>query len=563
MKAHSKFSSIVHAERTIRIVELCFAAIVIGLVMWWLQFSTNAICCGDFDGYYHVRWSRMLWDALKANSFPPIFVWLPLTTLDPARYVDHHLLFHFFQIPFTWFHDLRLGGKVASTIFAAVALFSCYWLLVQQRIRYSLVWLVALLACSAPFLYRLNMAKAPPFAIIYLVVAVYLLFKRKYWPLIPLGFVFTLTYDMFVLLVVLAFFWTIVIAWTEQKIEWRPLLWVGIGVAAGLVINPYFPKNLMLFYEHLRMKIRASDYPIKVGGEWYPYDSWEFLMNSAVAVVAMLVGYLAFDASDRKRAHQPLLLLLFATTLMLMTARWKRIAEYWPPFAVMFAAFSLQPWLQGARSTFTRLPNDVLDELLPYLDRHEPEEAAKVTDRNERWGLMVAAAVAIVLALPLFFNLRATIRDIASSEPHDYYQAGAEWMRTNIPSGQIIFNTDWDDFPRLFYYNPTHNYVSGLDPTYLYDKDPSLSKLYERITLGDESDPGPLIRDRFRARYVFTDNGHDKFYNNAIESGWFEIVYEDADCTILHILDFKSEPPPEELEFQTIPEDGLGPTNAG
>ena len=37
--------------------------------------------------------------------------WLPLTTLDPKHFVDHHLLFHGFQIPFTWFGDLRSGRK--------------------------------------------------------------------------------------------------------------------------------------------------------------------------------------------------------------------------------------------------------------------------------------------------------------------------------------------------------------------------------------------------------------------------------------------------------------------
>jgi hypothetical protein len=100
----------------------------------------------------------------------------------------------------------------------------------------------------------------------------------------------------------------------------------------------------------------------------------------------------------------------------------------------------------------------------------------------------------------------------------------------------------------LFYYDPSHCYASGLDPTYLFDKDPARSRLYDRITLGDQEDPGPLIRDRFGARYVFTDNGHDKFYNVAIESGWFDVVYEDADCTILHIRDAKSEPPAEELD---------------
>ena len=560
MKSHSKLTSLLQSERVVRTAELCIAAVAIGLVIWALQFSTTAICCGDFDGYYHIKWSRMLWESLKVYKFPPLFLWLPHTTLEPARYVDHHLLFHFFQIPFTWFQDLRLGAKISSAIFASIALFSCYWLLVHHRIRYSLVWLVALLACSAPFLYRMNMAKAPPFAIIYLIIALYLLFKRKYWPLIPLAFVFTLTYDMFILLGLLVVFWVLVMAWTEQKIEWRPIVWVSIGIVAGLVINPYFPKNLILMYDHVKMKVTPSDYATKVGGEWYPYDTWEFLGNSIVAVVAMLVGYVSFDASDRKRAHEPLLLMLFATALMIMTARWKRIAEYWPPFAVMFAAFSLQPWLQGARSTFTKLPSDVMNELLPFLDRNEPTEDAAAADRKDRWGLMVAAAVAIVIALPLFLNLRATFKDISSSEPHEYYESGAEWMRANIPSGQIIFNTDWDDFPRLFYFDPTHNYVSGLDPNYLYDKDPALSKLYERITLGDESDPGPLIRDRFHSRYVFSDNGHDKFYNNAIESGWFEIVYEDEDCTVLHILDFKKEAPEEEdLEFQTIPDEP--PTN--
>ena len=523
--------------------------------MSMLQFSTDAICCGDFDGYYHIKWSRMLWESMRAKAFPPIFVWLPLTILDANHYVDHHFLFHVFQIPFTWFGDLRIGAKVSATIFASLALLSCFWLLVRYQIRYSLVWLVALLACSAPFLYRMNMAKAPPFAIIFLVFAIHLLFKKKYWPLFPLAFVFTLTYDMFPILLLTAVFWTLVIAWTERRFEWRPLAWVTIGILAGLIINPYFPKNLALLYAHVKMKITASDYATKVGGEWYPYNTWEFLGNSAVAIIAMVVGYIFFDSSDRKRAHHSLLFLLLSTTLMIMTARWKRIAEYWPPVAVMFAAFSLQPWLQGARSVFSQLPSDVIDELQPFLDRDDIPEVAKEVSARELSYTIAAAGVAVMLGIVLFFNLRVTVNDIASSEPHDHYQAGAEWMRANIPSGQIIFNTDWDDFPRLFYFDSTHNYVSGLDPTYLFDKDPTLSRLYDRITLGDEENPGPLIRDRFHSRYVFTDNGHDTFYSNAIESGWFEIVYEDADCTVLHILDFKNEPPPEDAE----PETGLLP----
>jgi len=546
MKTSPHRSGILKSETAIRAVQLCAGAIAIGLLFWQLQFSTSAICCGDFDGYYHIKWSHMLWESLRNRSFPPQFTWLPLTTLDPSHYVDHHLLFHFFQMPFTWFGNLRLGAKISATIFASLAVFSCYWLVVRYRIRYSLIWLLALLACSAPFLYRLNMAKAPPFAIIYLIIAIHLLFSKKYWPLIPLAFIFALTYDMFVLLILVAFIWTAVIGWTERRFEWRPIVWVLLGTAAGLVINPYFPTNLHLFYEHLKTKLTASDFSTKVGQEWYAYSTWEFAVNSLVACVAMIAGYIAFDPSDRKRAHHSLFFMIFATALMIMTARWKRIAEYWPPFAVIFSAFALQPWLLGARSTLTRLSTDILDELQPFLDRPQSTTPKEHDDFRDLWRTIALAAVAVALGVALFFNLRATIKDIADSKPHDYYRAGSEWLRANLAPGQIVFNTDWDDFPRLFYYDPAHAYVTGLDPTYLYDKDPALSQLYERITLGDEENPGPLIRDRFGARYVFTDNSHDDFFDNAKASGWFEIVYEDRDCTVLHIRDQKAEPEPEE-----------------
>lgn len=555
MKTPAKFSKLFNSETTIRFLELCGAAIVIGLVFWNLQFQTNAICCGDFDGYYHMKWSRMLWDSIRSQQFPPLFVWLPLTTLDVNHYVDHHFLFHILQIPFTWFSDLRMAAKISSALFGGLAVFSCYWLMVHFRIRYSLVWLVALLACSAPFLYRMNMAKAPPFAIIYLIIAIVLLFKQKYGPLLILAFLFTLTYDMFPFLFATVFFWVAVIAWSERRLEWRPVVWVAIGIALGLVINPYFPKNLLMLYQHIRMKIPFAGYDVSVGGEWYPYNTVEFLGNSFIAVVAMVVGYLAFDPSDRKRAHHSLLMMLVATSLMIINLVWKRFSEYWPPFAVLFAAFSLQPWLNGSRSIFTRLPSDILVELEPFLDREDSAEVSRENDRKELWGMAIAAAVAVVLGLVLFLNLRYTAREIAQSEPHQYYQRGAQWMRTNVTPHEIVFNTDWDDFPRLFYFDETHKYVSGLDPNYLFNKDSQLSRLYERITKGDETDPGPLIRQRFRARYVFTDNGHDRFYNNAIESGWFEVVYEDEECTVLRILDQKGEPPPEELELESEPDD--------
>jgi len=526
-------------ETAVRITQFLVGAVAIAGLFYLLQFSTTSICCGDYDGYYHIKWSRTLWEGIKSGRFPPEFPWLPLTTLNPKDYVDHHLLFHIMQIPFAESSDPRMGAKVSSIFFATLAVLSCYWLLIYFRIRFVLVWLVALLACSVPFLFRMNMAKAPPLAIDYLIIAICLFFKKKYWPLLPLALVFTWTYDLFVLLLLATVFWVLVIAWAEWRFEWRPLVWVILGCAAGLVINPYFPENFQQLFEHMTIKLTMRGFDVKVGSEWYPYDAWEFLGNSAVACVAMLVGYIAFEPSERRRSHYPLFFLLFSTALMIMTARWKRIAEYWPPFAVMFAAFSLQPWLQqGFRSYLTRLPRDVLDELSPFLDRHEDEK----TSWREIAKTIGAAVVALILGVVLYVNSWWTVAEIGTSDPHDHYEQGAAWMRANIPPGQIVFNTDWDDFPRLFYYDSTHNYVSGLDPNYLFNKSPDLSRLYERITLGQQDDPGPLIRDRFGARYVFSDNAHHDFFEKARESGWFDIVYEDTDCVIMYIRDEQNKP---------------------
>jgi hypothetical protein len=270
--------------------------------------------------------------------------------------------------------------------------------------------------------------------------------------------------------------WVGVIAWTERRFEGRPLLWVSLGIVAGLVINPYFPQNLELIYEHARIKLTLSDYDTKVGGEWYPYDSWEFLGNALVACISMVVGYIAFDPADRKSAQHPLLFAILATALMIMMAKWRRIAEYWPPFAVMFAAFSLQTWLVGGRATFPRLPPDIMQELEPFLDRNTTTQSVDDWSAVEIIKMVSVVLIALFLSTALFFNLRAAAKDIRQSEPHEYYQRGAEWLKAHVPPGHIIFNTDWDDFPRLFYYDTDHYYVTGLDPSYLYDKNPGLSQ---------------------------------------------------------------------------------------
>ena len=554
------------SESASRTLYLLMGAAVIALVFRHLQYSTASICCGDFDGYYHIKWSEILWSGIKSGQFRPPFTWLPLTTLDQAGYVDHHLLFHILQIPFTWFGNLTTGAKVAATLFGSLAVFSCYWLTVHYRIKYSLIWLFSLLACSGAFLYRLNMAKAPPIAIIFMIVGIYLLFEKKYWMLGPLMFLFAWTYSLFPTLLMAALIWAGVIAWTERRFEWRPIVWTLVGMIAGIVINPYFPQNVWLLIAHAKMKLTFGEYSTSVGQEWYDYETWDFLGSSFVACVAMVVGYIAFNGSDRKRSAHGLFFLIFSTILMVATFKSRRFAEYWPPFAILFAAFSLKPIFDGVRGIASSLPDDVLDELKPYLDKHEIVEKKNEESNGELWKTIAAGVITAILFVAMLVNIKGApgfksgvVEEISSTDPPEKYRDGMKWISQNVPPGERIFNTDWDDFPKLFFYDTSHSYISGLDPTYLLNKNKDLAKLYEDITLGKVDDPAEIIRDRFGSRHVFSDQEsvHDELYAKALASGWFDKVYEDKDCVILRIRDQKGDPPPEAAE-DNAPDDSSG-----
>jgi len=512
-------------------VQLAIGVVLIGFVFWWLQFSTPSICCGDFDGYYHIKWSQLLWDGLRHGHFPPAFTWLPLTTLNPSDYADQHLLYHILLIPFTWFGDLRMGAKLATTLFGTVAVLSLYWLILRYRIRYPLLWLVALLGCSWLFYARLNMTKAQSVSILFIVVGIILLFERKYVWLWPTAFLYVWTYNLFVILGILSLIWVAIVWWSERRIEWRPLLWTGLGMVTGFVIHPYFPHNFRLFFEHVIVKSGQISLPTAAGFEWESFSSWAFLQSSVVASAAMVVGYIAFgyalSRSERIRLQRPLLFLLFSSVLAVITLRSIRFMEYWPPFAVLFAAFTLQAVWHGE------------------LDDVEESKGKRNGGLKRNPGVM---AITLLLGILSFYSLRATKSHIDQvTKGPDHYQAGTEWLRKNVPPNALIYNLNWSDFPKLFFYDASHNYVSGLDSLYLFDQHPELAQLNERLSRGEERDPAAAIQSLFRASdpsgvsYIFVGDSpappSPAWLRYFMRAHKVETVYGDKECMILHLLD--------------------------
>ncbi len=553
-------------DAAVRTVYLIFGFLVIVLLMRHLQFQTDAICCGDWDGYYHIGWSQELWNSFKSGHWLPEFKWLPLTVLNPTDYADHHFLFHLLQIPFLWFFEPVMAAKVAAVTFSSLAVFSVFWLLYRYNVNYLLLWLLALLTCANPFFYRMNMAKAPPLTIIISVIGIYLLFEKKYVWLLPLMFLFVWTYSLFPLLWIAALIWTVIIAWNEHRFEWRPLAYTTGGMVLGNIINPYFPQNLGLFWEHFITKIKiGSDFAVPVGGEWYPYSGQDLLTHFPVALIAMLIGYILFAPKNGKLPEKATFLLMFVTVLLMSQFRSKRFAEYFPPFAILFAAFS---WREFFKPSAPQLPDDFKREIEPFLDADKPTE-------KQSWLEIVRLAavwtLGIVLAVVMFYNFIGIdfsdserlkkipligslkqiglLTDIRGNDTNDKYRRAMDWAIQNIPEGERIFNCNWDDFPKLFFYDRKHVYAYGLDPNYLYSKNPELYNVIGDLTAGKKDDAAEIIRDKFGARYVMTDaKENEDMVAKLLDSGWAEMVYEDDEARILKIRDAKGDPPKEAVE---------------
>ncbi|MBK8023698.1 MAG: hypothetical protein IPK19_20240 [Chloroflexi bacterium] len=489
---------------------LGFAAAIV------LLSATDALI--STDDYYHTRISAEL---IEQGTLRLDFPWLPLTILSPEAFVDHHLLYHVYLAPFVQWGGIP-GAKLAQALVVG-GMFAAFWLLLRTlEVRLPWLWLIALLGVSTPFLYRMLMVRTQAAAVLVLFLALYALFSRRYRWLAPIAFAFTWLYNGFILLPVFAGLYVLSAWLTDRQWVWRPLIYTAIGVAAGLVINPYFPQNITFILDHLGEKVDVAA-NIRVGSEWYPYTTEALLDNSLGMLLALAAGMLAPSlrktrrdgATGRDRVETTLLLTALVTLYMTFESR--RFIEYSPAFALLFCATAL-----GREGI-------AWDRLLPVFPGRR----------------LVARAFPLMIALPILllagWTMTSVRQDIEGVKDADYMAGAAAWLQANTAPGELVFQTDWDDFTYLFYHN-THNiYLVGLDPTYLQVANPTLWNLWVPITQGMVERPSVLIRDSFGASLVVSDTDHVAFAQSAENDPNLELVYRDSYSLIWQIKDAQPE----------------------
>lgn len=506
--------TIVHQTRQMILKEKRLLPVALFLLfilgMAFIQFVTPDM--PDNDGFYHIK---LAW-LMRTEGLKPAFPYLPLSILNENGFYDHHFLFHVALIPFT-FGDLRMGAKWAAVVFASLAFLAVWYLFHRQRIPYGWLWAMGLLGISDAFLFRMSITRAQSLSLAVLALGYAWLLEGKYKHLSVLGFVYVWLYDAFPLLIALAVLHFVAVGLTERRLDFRPFLYISAGILLGVIVNPYFPDNLIFSYHHMLPKL-ADATSVRVGNEWYPYDTKQLLDNSLPALAAFASGVLALGLTGRKMDARTALGLFVTLLFGLMLFQARRFVEYFPPFALIFAAFAWAPVLDAkpdlVQSTVTpRL--QFVTPLLNYLP-------------------MILLLLAVVLGMVR--SVAPARAAVDSSKPYGLYANASLWLEKNTPAGSRVFQTDWDDFPRLFYYNTHNTYLIGLDPTYLQLYDADLYDLWVDITKGDVEQPSQIIATTFDSHYIHTDLNHGDFLRVAAKDPGLKEVYRDDQAVIFEVI---------------------------
>lgn len=503
----------------------------------------------DPDSFYHAKMALLLRDRGVVRDFP----WLGLTVLG-GNYTDQHFLYHALLIPFVSVFPPLIGLKLATVFFGAALVTVIYWMMRQFNVRWPLFFAAALLVIR-PLTFRISLAKAPSTSLILLVLGLTWMFRHQLRRLGALAFVYVWYYGGFALLaaagttyaVVSAAYNRFILHLNTSRVIDKVLSLVGrrarrhrgrypnaaivativLGLAAGIVIHPYFPQNLT-FYWHQLINIGVINFRnvIGVGAEWYPYNLVNLLANGALASVFAIIAVMGLIIRPRAQSKQTWALLLLAAFFFALTLKSRRYVEYYIPLVVLFSAFSISDTLRGV---------DV---------GRAARRIWRVT--AERWW--AAGGVVIVVATIVFGlgyivgrDFRGELVDLRRGFAATKFAAASRWLEANTPPGSRVVHSDWDEFPVLFYYNAHNTYIVGLDPTFLYKADQNRYWTWANITLGKYAgDVYPAVTATLQSQYVFVAAGHDvmdRYFRNNPD---FRRRYQDNEATV-----YEARPPAE------------------
>lgn len=479
----------------------------------WIQGATPHLV--DRDGYFHARYTNLLPERGLARRFE----WAQESVLR-ERFSDKELLFHILLAPFCRDEASMVPRtKVAVVIIDVAIVASFYAILRAQGIRAAPLFALALLAAGNHFVFRLAMARPHLLSVLLAIAGAHAILARRRALVAGIGFVYAWTYAAPYLLIALALADRAARALHASPPETDrggSLLAAAGGVAAGLVLHPYFPNDLHALLVQSGLGLGrawglgpgAALGPIRLGDEFGPITTRSLLLTSTGALAALAGGIAAGLAGRARPSARTLSLAFMAGGTLFLFLLSAKFVEYFAPLAILFAgsavgdALGERPWREVLAGPFRRL----------------------------------AAGAAIAAVALLAWRSVAEARRGAALTPPPSLEGCARWLRANAPPGETVLHLSWADFAVLFHFDPEHRYLVSFDPMYMWAHDPGKARLLEDVRAGRRPlDPAELRR-AFGGRWLAIPKERPRHVEAALDAG-LEAAYEDAGGVVFRIED--------------------------
>lgn len=495
----------------------------------------------DPDSFYHMKMAELFREGNFVKNFP----WLSDYTVLGSFYGDQHFLYHLFLVPFVILFPPPLGIKIATIFLAALLVGAFYTFLRAEKIRFAFFFSFLLLWIE-PFIFRMSLAKAPSVSLLLLLGVLFAIFRLRPLLLFFLSAAFVWAYGAFPLAFVAAFVYTGVSEgfriWERRRKWWIRILerlnipWPGkdregwmrrkehrlvvgslLGIILGLFTHPHFPGYLRLWWvQFFQIGIQNYQNVIGVGGEWYPYTFATLIPNAVLLVIFLVPALVVFSVTLSKQTRHSWTFLILMVFFFLLTLKSRRYVEYFVPVGMLFSAFSLNPVLSGW--TFKR-----------------------VISNGRFWNLRqmipaIAFCIYLIVMIPTIAirDLKLARAGFIGGIPPSRFQQASRWLAKNTQEGSLVLHSDWDEFPVLFYHNTHNRYIVGLDPTFMYLKNPDRYWSWVRLTKGevDKNAVAKILEDEFQGAIVFVAKDHTAMKKIMEEATRLRLVYEDHEAAI-------------------------------
>jgi hypothetical protein len=443
------------------------------LLVHWFEASSGA----DPDRYFHFALSRQMVESGKwiLRELPQI------EGLGWNRFfMEKEFLFHQFTAM-----GYRLGGEggiVWASLFLALSGILAFYAVAVRRAGVVAAFLVTGIFFGSPMiLSRLLMVRPHVLAIACFILMLAAAIKRSRYLFSVSVFLFVLSYHAFYipLLVMGTSFAASFLVKREFSREERAFYLSGVAaLVAGIVINPYFPANLVFGIQIAMIPSLMSGKLSMVGfgAELYPISSDIFIASFSVPLIVFLALIWRLSRDHRRDGvffYANLFLAQMLFLCLLMTFQSRRGAEYLLP-AAGFAFLELWATFQW---------------------------------KNDRKVKILALLAALLI---IGWHTWVSYRDLSQLKSMNraaHVQAALDAV-ASLPADRDakVFNCEWDFSPYLFYSRPKMRFLDTLDPSLLYFSDEPAHNARNQLMRGEVGDPYGLLKNAFKADYVYCRN---------------------------------------------------------